>query len=100
MMNGHDFAVALRQVAEFYEQYPDIQVPCVGDFNVFVQSRAELIELARRLEHVEKRAIGNWYYLVVGTRVVPERVEEIVEWDCHQIFGVADGPPATAESAA
>lgn len=96
---------SLRDCADFLEQHPAVKLPvsCVS-FNAFVDTKEELAAQAR-LTSWEKRWSGEWFSLsktfgvvtleinadrslvcrrvVTGTREVPAKTEEVVEWVCE-----------------
>lgn len=98
------FIQSLRDAAEFLEQHPGVQAPRYILMNVFVDTRDDVAAHARAATW-EKEFNGPWFSLrktfgedlslditapretvcrkvVVGTQIVPEREEEVVEWIC------------------
>lgn len=113
-MTNHEYADGLRQLAEWYDAHPDAEQPYRSDrVEYFPVTKDDLVALLR--EHGgqwKKTTASDLLYLrrrfgpftleavidqrdvctrrVVGTRIVPaspERLEEVVEWDCQPILG-------------
>jgi len=109
-MNGTDYARGLRAIAEWYEAHPDMPVPYANEINVYgvKETREEAARIALALASCRKEHDGNLFKLVrdfdglqlrfvfmrgavctrrvIGQRLVPaqpERVIEVVEWDCE-----------------
>jgi len=105
------FVAALRELADFFEQHPNVKVPYNTVVDTFVTTRDELAENARGSAW-EKVYNGDWFSLrkvfgddehgvvlevncsrttvcrrvVKGTRVIPARAEQVVEdveWVCE-----------------
>lgn len=120
-MNASEFAKSLRELADWYDEHPDVPLPAAANFNAFLDDRDALARVARLIGIAEKGADPNYFFLkkrfgeisldfnvaravacerrVVGVReipetVVPARTEEIVEWDCHPIFKTNGASPA------
>lgn len=109
-----EFIRDLRAIADFYDTY-DVPIPSVFRLDAFLETKAEIIEVARKLGTVQKGVpTDNWFFLtkkfgniqidwnvarkevcervVVGQREVPERLipaslEDVVEWRCDPILG-------------
>ena len=108
-MNGTDYARGLRAIADWYEAHPDIPVPHTGEVGIYgvKETKEEAARIAEALRPCRKVWDGEFFKLqrefegltlkfffmrsavctarVVGHHVVPatpERVVEIVEWDC------------------
>lgn len=121
-MTGKEYALALRQIADWYEAHPDAPFSP----NIYVggvhESREQAADLARALGSCRKEHHETTFHLVrdfggveltfsfwratvcdrvvVGTKEIPERIvpahtEELVEWQCIPLFA-EDGttPPA------
>ena len=103
-----EFIHGLRELADFLDAHPTVEVPIYAMLNVFVNTKDELAAHARTATW-EKVYNGNWFTLrkefgtikyeinatrdtvcrkvVKGTRVVPARPEhtvEEVEWVCEE----------------
>ena len=117
-MTAHEYADGLRQIADWYEEHPEIPVPHMDSVDIYaVRDRDDLQRVARALGHCEKdsataeslfalkRRFGAlwlrfcWNRAQVCTRrvigveeiaehVIPACTREIVEWDCEPIFQV------------
>lgn len=112
-MKASEFANALRAVADWYDEHPEVPAPYEAAFNVFVESKEMLATIARLAAPMSKGQSESWFWLrrdlgparvefnvprqqvcerrVVGHRVVPEQhipehKVEIVEWDCQPIL--------------
>lgn len=114
-MNATDFAIGLRQIADWYEAHQEVKLPELK-LSVYTETETpqRAAELVRMLGSVTKEMEPSFFVLtrsfngialrfafyrstlctrrVVGTRLIPaqparpEREEEIVEWDCHAIL--------------
>ena len=120
MATGSEFAAALRQIADWYDDHPEM--PGATEINITTPRNTPEVAagIVRALGSCSKdfskdvvaiaRDFGGctlrfvlWRSAVcerrvVGTREVPERVtpahvEEIIEWDCHPILA-AEEPEA------
>lgn len=94
----------LRELASFLESTPTAPASWDHNYLVSTQTAEEFREIARHVGFAKKEFDGEWVSLkknfgpvqyevfvhrskvcekrVVGTRVVPEHVEEVVEWEC------------------
>lgn len=100
-----EFIAGLRGLAAYIEERPDLPVPPFGEtLHVFLRDKDQLQQVARAMGHADKEFSEDWVYLirrfgnvevrftierqkickrtVIGTREVPARTEEIVEWEC------------------
>ena len=117
-MTAHEYADGLRQIADWYEEHPEIPVPHLDSVDIYtVRDRDDLRRVARALGHCEKgsasaeslfvlkRQFGAlwlqfyWHREQVCTRrvvgvtevaeqFIPAHTREIVEWDCESILQV------------
>jgi len=129
-MNHTEFATGLRAIADWIEAHPEVPIQFRRSLTFGVEdSRENAVLAARALGHCDKRMEDTMFKLarpfgaielqllfwratvcerrVVGTRQIPEHhspasTEEIVEWDCHPIFGGAAEPvvPVVADNTA
>jgi hypothetical protein len=100
---------ALRDLADFLAEHPDCPMPYLANANAFVDTREEMRQAIRSIGgKLEKGYDENFMTVrkdfgpisyeinirrelvcnrrVVGTRTVPERTEDVVEWDCGNIM--------------
>ena len=117
-MTNAEYVMGLRQLAEWYEGHPDAVQPFEsGRLEFVVHSRTVLAQVIRDFGgRWEKNAQGGLMFFCstfgpfrlvmytnqetvctarkVGTRSIParpaqpERVEDVLEWDCQPIMGV------------
>lgn len=103
----------MRELCDYLEAHPELPLPYWNSQDVFLDSKEQIQALARSHGPWEKRYAGSYLELVkrmsnglvryqlnvareqvctkrvVGTEIVPaqpERVREIVEWDCHPLL--------------
>ena len=120
--SGQDFAASLRQIADWYDAHPDMEGATEISVNVTKEGRESAARVARALGRAEKNTSGFVFVLsrnfgavdlrflywrdqvcerrVVGTRTVaaqpamPEREEELIEWDCGSLLSHDEGGEA------
>jgi hypothetical protein len=116
-MTNQEFVQRLREVAGFYESHPDLKAPSSLRIDVWLSTKAQIVDTARKLGEAQKIHQENYFYLrkrfgdyvhldfnversevcrriVTGTRVkpaTPETVVEIVEWRCEEPLLAATG---------
>jgi hypothetical protein len=106
-MERDQFIRGLREAADFLDAHPELEVPStLLTVNVFVESKDELMAMARGSGKWDKGGNDNFFYLtreigsvkydinvqrtqvckrvVVGTEVIPQQVVEKVEWICDE----------------
>jgi hypothetical protein len=118
-MDAKQFAESLRQLADWYAAHPEAPVPAITTFNVFRQPEqlaadARMLAPCDKVGvdkwFVLRKSFGagdpfdsltlEFNYArsevctprVVGQRVIPaepEKVVDVVEWDCGPILGAA-----------
>lgn len=62
-MTAAEFARGLHAIAEFYEANPNMPVPYLDTFNMFVRSKGEMIHCARMLGTCDKVVTEDWFEL-------------------------------------
>ncbi len=115
MMTGKEFSAGLRAIADWYDEHPEAPVPYAPRIGVSADDNVETARsIARMLGKADKAFSDSTFSLsrtfggvildfvfwrsavctkrVVGTKTIPakpaapERIEEVVEWDCAPIF--------------
>ena len=116
-MTGHQYAAALREIADWYDAYPDEAFTVSLSVANVEESKDAAERLARALSPCQKIHSGDYFILtrdfagvelrfifyraticeriVVGTEEIPERIEpahtrEKIEWRCAPIFQGAE----------
>lgn len=112
-MTHKDYTDGLRQIADFYDQHPEIPVPRAEIIYYPVNDKATLFPVIQALGTFEKDYFDTLFYIsktfgsvalkfcfmraticerrVIGKKHIEARFigaheEEIVEWDCHPIL--------------
>lgn len=112
-MTGKEYAAALRQIADWYEEHPDSPFSTAIYVGSVEETREQAADLARALGSCRKEHHETTFHLVrdfagveltfsfwratvcervvVGTEEIPERVipaetREKIEWRCAPIF--------------
>lgn len=112
-MDGKDYAAALREIADWYEQHPEVPFSRFITVGGVEKTREQAAEIARTLGACRKEHLDTTFHLtrtfsgvdlcfvfwratvcdrvVVGVEEIPEKVEpahtrEKIEWRCAPIF--------------